>query len=128
MKLLLLFVFSTFFCFSQKTIRTYYDYRNTQPDEVYTVNARGQKSGLYTKFDSYGAKAVEATYVNGLLNGPSKEYYRNNGSEKIKISGTFLNDQKHGLFTTYTYVKYDQSYYEIMNNMYFNGSIAKVGD
>ncbi len=120
MKLLLLFVFSAFFCFSQKTIRTYYDYRNTQPDEVYTVNARGQKSGLYTKFDSYGAKAVEATYVNGLLNGPSKEYYRNNGSEKIKISGTFLNDQKHGLFTTYTYVKYDQSYYEIMNNMYFN--------
>lgn len=119
MKLLLLFVFIQFLCFSQKTIRTYYDYKNTKPDEVYTVNSRGQNHGLYTKYDEDGAKAVEVNFVNGLKNGAGKEYYRNNGSEKIKITGNYLEDKKHGLFTTYTYVKYDQSYYDIMYGPYF---------
>jgi antitoxin component YwqK of YwqJK toxin-antitoxin module len=116
----LLFILTTFFCSSQKIMKTYYDYQKTQLDEVYLINARGQKNGLYTKYDEEGAKAVEANYVNGILNGPSKEYYRNKGAEKIKKSGNFLNDKKQGLFTTYTYVKYDQSYYEIMNNLMFN--------
>ncbi len=120
MKLLILFIFSTLVCFSQKPVKTYYDYQRTQPDEVYFVNARGQKNGLYIKYDGEGAKALEANFVNGLLNGPSKENYRNKGAEKVKIAGNYLNDKKNGLFTTYTYVKYNQSYYEIMNNMYFN--------
>ena len=105
---------------SQILKKTYHDYQKTKTDEVYYLNGQGQKNGAYTKYDSEGAKAVEATYVNGVMNGPAKEYYRRNGVSKLKISGNYKNGEKHGQFITYTLVKYGQSYFNIIQSMMFN--------
>lgn len=118
--------FIAFVTQSQILKKTYYDYKKTQPDEVYYVNAQGQKNGLYTKYTYEGAKAVEATFVNGAVNGPGKEYYTRGPQSKLKISGTYKNNEKHGQFITYTYVKYGQSYFDIMQNMMYNDKEADI--
>ena len=105
---------------SQILKKTYYDYQKTKPDEVYYVNSLGQNNGLFTKYDSEGAKAAEVTFLNGVKNGPGKEYYRRNGVSKLKISGNYKNGEKHGQFITYTLVKYGQSYFDITQSMMFN--------
>jgi antitoxin component YwqK of YwqJK toxin-antitoxin module len=106
--------------------KTYYDYQKTKPDEVYYVNAQGQKNGLYTKYTYDGAKSVEVTFVNGVVNGPGKEYYTRGGVSKLKLSGSWKNNEKHGQFITYTYVKYGQSYFNIMQNFAFNDKEADI--
>ena len=106
--------------------KTYYDYQKTKPDEVYYVNAQGQKNGLYTKYTYDGAKSVEVTFVNGVFNGPGKEYYTRGGVSKLKLSGSYKNNEKHGQFITYTYVKYGQSYFNIMQNFAFNDKEADI--
>jgi len=105
---------------SQILKKTYYDYQKTKPDEVYYVNSLGQNNGLFTKYDSEGAKAAEVTFLNGVKNGPGKEYYRKNGVSKLKISGSYKNGEKNGQWITYTYVKYGQSYFDITQSMMFN--------
>lgn len=55
----LLFVFAFLTTFSQKQIKTYYDpYSKTKIQKIYSVDARGQKTGLYTKYDESGLKRV----------------------------------------------------------------------
>jgi antitoxin component YwqK of YwqJK toxin-antitoxin module len=105
---------------SQILKKTYHDYQKTKPDEVYYVNAQGQNNGSYTKYNYNGAKAVEATFLNGTLNGPGKEYYTKDGASKLKITGSYKNGEKHGQWITYTYVKYGQSYFNIIQSMMFN--------
>lgn len=118
--LTLLTIFLTFVAQSQILKKTYHDYQKTKPDEVYYVNAQGQNNGSYTKYNYNGAKAVEATFLNGTLNGPGKEYYTKDGASKLKITGSYKNGEKHGQWITYTYVKYGQSYFNIIQSMMFN--------
>jgi antitoxin component YwqK of YwqJK toxin-antitoxin module len=118
--LTLLTLFVVFAAQSQILKKTYHDYQKTKPDEVYYVNAQGQNNGSYTKYNYNGAKAVEATFLNGTLNGPGKEYYTKDGASKLKITGSYKNGEKHGQWITYTYVKYGQSYFNIIQSMMFN--------
>ena len=118
--LTLLTLFVVFASQSQILKKTYHDYQKTKPHEVYYVNGQGQYNGSYTKYDYEGAKLLEGTFVNGFLNGPGKEYYTRNGVSKLKWFGNYKNDQKHGQCITYTYVKYGQSYYNIIQSMMFN--------
>jgi antitoxin component YwqK of YwqJK toxin-antitoxin module len=105
---------------SQILKKTYHDYQKTKPHEVYYVNSQGQYNGSYTKYDYEGAKLFEGTFVNGVGNGPVKEYYTRNGVSKLKWFGNYKNGEKHGQCITYTYVKYGQSYYNIIQSMMFN--------
>jgi len=118
--LTLLTLFVVFTAQSQILKKTYHDYQKTKPDEVYYVNGQGQNNGSYTKYNYNGAKAVEATFLNGTLNGPGKEYYTKDGASKLKITGSYKNGEKHGQWITYTYVKYGQSYFNIIQSMMFN--------
>ena len=105
---------------SQILKKTYYDYQKIKVESVYYVNSLGQNNGLYTKYDSQGAKGIELNYSKGIINGPAKEFYTRNGVSKLKISGNYKNGEKNGQWITYTYVKYDQSYYNIVQSMMFN--------
>jgi antitoxin component YwqK of YwqJK toxin-antitoxin module len=124
--LTLLTLFVVFASQSQILKKTYHDYQKTKPNEVYYVNSQGQNNGTYTKYNYNGAKAVEATFLNGTLNGPGKEYYTKDGASKLKISGNYKNGEKHGQWITYTYVKYGQSYYNIIQSMMFNDKEADI--
>ena len=119
----ILILFTVFFVFraqSQILKKTYYDYQKIKVESVYYVNSLGQNNGLYTKYDSEGAKGIELNYSNGIFNGPAKEFYTRNGVSKLKISGNYKNGEKNGQWITYTYVKYGQSYYNILQSMMFN--------
>jgi antitoxin component YwqK of YwqJK toxin-antitoxin module len=107
---------------SQILKKTFYDYRKTKPDEVYYVNNNGQYNGLYIRYNEFGAKAVEANFKNGVKQGAAKEYYIRGGKSKLKISGNYKNDEKDGLWTTYTYVKNGESYFLLMQS-WGSGSI-----
>ena len=119
-----LFSMSALLSFGQIPKKTFYDFKKTQPDEVYFVNNLGQNNGLYTKYDAFGAKAVEANYKNGLLHGAAKEYFRRGPKSKLKISGNYKDDKKDGVWTTYTYVKDGESYLELLNS-WGNGGIEE---
>ncbi len=118
--LTLLTIFLAFAAQSQILKKTYHDYQKTKPHEVYYVNSQGQYNGSYTKYDSEGAKVVEGTFVNGVVNGPEKRYYTRNGVSKLKWFGNYKNGEKHGQCITYTLVKYGQSYFNIIQSMMFN--------
>jgi antitoxin component YwqK of YwqJK toxin-antitoxin module len=105
---------------SQIVKKTYYDYQKIKVESVYYVNSLGQNNGLYTKYDSEGAKGIELNYSKGIFNGPAKEFYTRNGVSKLKISGNYKNGEKNGQWITYTYVKYGQIYYKILQSMMFN--------
>ena len=105
---------------SQILKKTYHDYQKTKPQYVYYVNGSGQYNGLLTQYTYEGAKIGEEKYVNGVKNGAYKEYYTRGAISKLKISGNYKNGEKNGQWITYTYVKYGQSYYNILQNMMFN--------
>jgi antitoxin component YwqK of YwqJK toxin-antitoxin module len=105
---------------SQILKKTYHDYKKTKVHYVYYVNGSGQYNGLLTQYTYDGAKLGEETYVNGIKNGAYKEYYTRGGISKLKITGTYKNDAKQGQWTTYTLVKYGQSYFNIIESMMFN--------
>ena len=124
--ILVLFVIIGSSAQSQILKKTYYDYQKIKVETVYYVNSLGQNNGLYTKYNNEGAKAVELNYSNGVVNGAGKEFYTRDGVSKLKISGNYKNGEKHGQWITYTYVKYGQSYFDIMQNMYFNDKEADI--
>jgi antitoxin component YwqK of YwqJK toxin-antitoxin module len=105
---------------SQILKKTYHDYQKTKVQYVYYVNGSGQYNGLLTQYNYEGAKLGEETYINGIKNGAYKEYYTRGAVSKLKIAGTYKNDEKHGQWITYTYLKYGQSYFDIIQSMMFN--------
>jgi antitoxin component YwqK of YwqJK toxin-antitoxin module len=113
-------IFLAFATQSQILKKTYHDYQKTKVHYVYYVNGSGQYNGLLTQYTYDGAKLGEETYVNGIKNGVYKEYYTRGGVSKLKITGTYKNDAKQGQWTTYTLVKYGQSYFNIIESMMFN--------
>jgi antitoxin component YwqK of YwqJK toxin-antitoxin module len=111
---------------SQILKKTYHDYQKTKVQYVYYVNGSGQYNGLLTQYSYDGAKLGEETYVNGVKNGAYKEYYTRGAVSKLKISGTYKNDEKHGQWITYTYVKNGQSYFDIIQSMMYNEKEADI--
>jgi len=94
--------------FAQKPVKTYYDpYQRAHVEESYFVNARGQKNGLYTKYDQNGLKRVEIPYLNGVPNGIAKEYYEyalgTPGQEALYKTATYTNGKQNGITIYYDY-------------------------
>jgi antitoxin component YwqK of YwqJK toxin-antitoxin module len=117
LKSMTLIVFGMVFksiAFAQIPKRTYYDLAHTKVMENYSVNSKGLKNGVYIKYDERGIKAVEATFVNGALEGPGKDYYLpwvgtpNDG--RIKTSGKYKNGEKDGVCVTFDYVNNGKSF------------------
>lgn len=97
-----------FASFAQKQIKTYYDpYQRTHVEEVYFINAKGQKNGLYTKYDQDGLKRLEIPYVNGVPSGLAKEYYEyalgTPGQEPLYRTATYTNGKQNGITVYYDY-------------------------
>ena len=111
---------------SQILKKTYHDWNNTRVKYVYYVNSRGEYNGLLAQYTYDGAKLGEETWVNGVKNGPYKEYFTRGSASKLKITGNYKDDNKHGHWITYTYVKYGQSYFDIMQSMAFNDKEADI--
>jgi antitoxin component YwqK of YwqJK toxin-antitoxin module len=128
MKFLFLFTFlvSVSVGNSQILKKTYHDWNNTHVKYVYYVNSRGEYNGLLTQYTYDGAKLGEESWVNGLKNGPYKEYFTRGSASKLKVTGNYKDDNKHGHWITYTYVKYGQSYFDIMQSMAFNDKEADI--
>ena len=58
-----------------------------------------EKEGLVTEYDTDGRKVTEIYYKNGEKNGSCVFYaYNNDGGLKCKETGTYLNDEKNGLW------------------------------
>jgi antitoxin component YwqK of YwqJK toxin-antitoxin module len=128
MKFLFLFTFlvSVSVGNSQILKKTYHDWNNTHVKYVYYVNSRGEYNGLLTQYTYDGAKLGEESWVNGVKNGPYKEYFTRGSASKLKVTGNYKDDNKHGHWITYTYVKYGQSYFDIMQSMAFNDKEADI--
>jgi antitoxin component YwqK of YwqJK toxin-antitoxin module len=106
--------------------KSYHDFKNTRVKFIYYVNSKGEYNGLATEYTYDGAKILEENWVNGTLNGPYKKYYTRGSSSKLKISGNYKNGEKNGQFITYTYVKYGQSYFNILQSMMYNEKEADI--
>jgi len=111
--------------FSQKQIKTYYDpYSKTKIQEIYSVDARGQKNGLYTKYDESGLKRVEVTFVSGRASGTAKEFYFYPGgvpgNEPLHKTAIYVNGVRSGLTTIYDYYDGDKNT--------FKGKRIKIGE
>jgi len=48
--------------FSQKTVKTYFDYEHQKVHEVYSVDGYGVKNGSYTEYTEYGGIVQQGTY------------------------------------------------------------------
>jgi antitoxin component YwqK of YwqJK toxin-antitoxin module len=101
MKTILKLSISLFLCAScvnaQILKKTYYDFQKTKVNEVYYVNAKGEKNGLYKTYDeATGVLTEEATFVNGELNGVHKLYNWTTGKAILRQSETYKNNVKTG--------------------------------
>jgi antitoxin component YwqK of YwqJK toxin-antitoxin module len=113
MRNVLLLVLTTFtvnlFAQNLQTVKTYYDpYTKTQLYEVYTVLAgTPTKQGAYKVYDKQGILVKESTYINGIANGPYKEYYSSEYNldfrGKIGLSSNYKKGQLDGTYEEYTY-------------------------
>ena len=82
---------------SQTLVKTYYDFQKTRVNEVYYVNAKGEKNGAYKTYSSdNGVLTEEANFLNGELNGVHKLYNWGNGKAIIRQSETYVQGIKTG--------------------------------
>lgn len=92
-----------------QTVKTYYDpYTKTRLNEVYTVLAgTPTKHGSYKAYDEQGILVKEATYSNGIANGPYKEYYSSryglDDRGKLGLSENYKNGKLDGISEDYAY-------------------------
>jgi len=108
---LLVLLASVLSAFAQnlQTVKTYYDpYTKTKLHEVYSVTPNTPtKNGSYKEYDASGVIIVEAYYVNGLLDGPHKDYYSSqydlNSRGKVGVSETYKKGKLNGISTEYAY-------------------------
>ncbi|HWY98053.1 MAG TPA: hypothetical protein VNY36_03105 [Bacteroidia bacterium] len=87
--------------FSQKLVKTYYDYQNTKIHEEYYVNANGEKDGKYTEYSQNGIVTGQATFHNGLANGTVIVYSTETGRQVLLKKETYVEGKKNGSATYY---------------------------
>lgn len=99
--------------FSQKTINTYFDpVTQKKIKESYTVNAQGQKNGVWKLWNEDGILMSEYNFSNGKKNGKCVDYYEfgEAGGRTIGVScagqamaiETYQNDMPTGTHSYYT--------------------------
>lgn len=98
MKRMILSVLSMFAClapltgYSQKTIKTYYDYQKQHVHEIYTTDNYGTKNGVYTEYSEYGGVLTAGTFKNGTMVG---KWIGKDDKGKIQEEVTYDNDGKY---------------------------------
>jgi RNA polymerase sigma factor (sigma-70 family) len=114
-------------------IRLYHN--NGELKFEFTLNSNSKIHGVVKKFDEDGCIVSSMTYNNGVLDGRNITYF-NNG--EIKISGSYKNGLRHGIFKTYgfddnsnhilletiDYYEGTKGYYEIFDE---NGLVEQSG-
>jgi len=94
-----------------KVVKKYYDRpKNTRLEEIYTINAIGQKQGNYKWYNIFSVTTSpehEGNYKNDMLDGISKRYYtftQVSLSGIVKETREFKENKKNGKEIIYDYV------------------------
>ena len=74
--------------FSQKLVKTYWDYSKTKLQSVYYTDAYGTKNGSFKGYSPYGGILLQGTFKDGLPVGKWIENYNNGKLHFIKIYNT----------------------------------------
>lgn len=96
LRVVVICIMSALTAFAQKPMKTYHDYARTIVKETYTVNANGQKNGLYKLYTRDGIKEAEITYKNGVIDGQVKTFYLIvdvNRKDYLKQLGVYKNNK-----------------------------------
>lgn len=81
----------------QTLVKTFYDFQKTRVNEVFYVNSKGEKNGVYKTYNkNNGVLEEEATFINGELNGVHKLYDVSSGRSYLRQSETYKNNRKNG--------------------------------
>ncbi len=95
---------------SQKVVKKYYDWAQTQLKQTYTVNATGQINGVAKTYTENGVLSEEATFKNNRLDGVYKKYNvreelsNTPQANRIYEICTYKNGEKDGTETTYDFL------------------------
>ena len=103
-KALILFIFFlvlSISSYSQKLIRTYWDWRNADIKEEYYVNGAGEKNGAYKKYSNNGILEISGNMSRGYWNGQVITYATSSGRQEIVSKETYVNGVKEGPATYY---------------------------
>jgi antitoxin component YwqK of YwqJK toxin-antitoxin module len=71
--------------FSQKLVRTYYDYRKTKIQAEYYTNAYGVKNGIFKGYSEYGGILLQGALKDGAAIGKWIENYEDGKLQCVKI-------------------------------------------
>jgi antitoxin component YwqK of YwqJK toxin-antitoxin module len=74
--------------FSQKLVKTYWDYRETKIQSEYYTDAYGNKNGSYKGYSEFGGILLQGTFKNNAPIGKWLEYYLDGKLHFIKIYTT----------------------------------------
>lgn len=154
-KNLILWLVITFICnsiFSQKLVKTYWDYKKTQLQTEYYTDAYGAKNGSFKGYSQYGGILIQANYKNDVKVGKYIENYENgkphiveNYNDKGELDGqvsyyklditvpsqqgAYKSDKKNGIWTFIeAYTNYDLSDEEKKGCEFTKGSITYKED
>lgn len=78
----------TFSAFSQKLVKTYWDYYNTKIQSEYYTDAYGKKVGTFKGYSQYGGILMQGSYKDGAPIGKWTENYENGKLHFIRIFDT----------------------------------------
>lgn len=92
--LLLLLSCTAFQSYSQKIMKTYYDYYNTKLKEEYQIDKNGFKNGYYKSYSQNKMPYEVGQYKNDLKTGIWKTY---DADGKLKQEANFKEDEYNGL-------------------------------
>ncbi len=74
--------------FSQKLVRTYYDYRKTKIQTEYYTNAYGVKNGIFKGYSEYGGILLQGSLKDGAAIGKWIENYQDGKLQCVKTYNT----------------------------------------
>lgn len=74
--------------FSQKLVRTYYDYRKTKIQTEYYTNAYGVKNGVFKGYSEYGGILLQGSLKDGAAIGKWIENYQDGKLQCVKTYNT----------------------------------------
>ena len=74
--------------FSQKLVRTYYDYRKTKIQTEYYTNAYGVKNGIFKGYSEYGGILLQGSLKDGAAIGKWIENYQDGKLQCLKTYNT----------------------------------------
>jgi len=99
--IVLMTLFANSNVFGQQHIVTYYDVFKQHKQEVYDLDAQGEKNGKYISYFVGGRIEIERNYLHGKLNGKETEYYTDGYRYGLAHVYNYKNDKPDGLQQDY---------------------------